>query len=73
MVCSSAHIGITGNELADRAAKSGLEHTNVENNVKLAPMEIYSFIRAETITRWSQTLYNRPFKQTYKLSSVGLS
>lgn len=67
-----AHIGITGNELADRAAKSGLEHTNVENSVKLAPTEIYSIVRTQTINRWSQTLLNKPFRQTYRRSSVGL-
>lgn len=67
-----AHIGITGNELADRAAKSGLEHNRVENNVKLAPTEIYSVARAHSIKTWNTCLIGRPFRQTYR-RSVSLS
>jgi ribonuclease HI len=64
-----AHIGVYGNELADRAAKSGLSHPTIDNSVKLAPTEVYSMVRKNMLERWEKSLNERLPDSGY---SVGL-
>lgn len=73
LVWCPAHVGISGNEQVDRAAKSGLNHDSVDNCVKLAPTEMYSVVRSSMLEKWCKTLDGRPFRQTYHRTSVGLS
>ena len=67
-----AHVGIPGNEKADRAAKDGLLYTSVSDVVPLAPTEIYSMSRKHLLHKWNLSMIGREFKQTYNRSSVNL-
>ena len=67
-----AHEGISGNELADGAAKEGLLYGSVSEDVPLAPTEVYSMSRKHLIIKWQNSVLNRDFKQTYRRTSVNL-
>ena len=67
-----AHVGIPGNEEADRAAKEGLMYGSVSDSVPLAPTEIYSMSRKHLLHKWSASMLGREFKQTFSRNSVNL-
>ncbi|KAL0962941.1 hypothetical protein UPYG_G00347410, partial [Umbra pygmaea] len=47
-----AHIGVGGNELADRCAEKAAEQLDIEVDVKYSKDEVKSIIKAKTKARW---------------------
>lgn len=60
LVWCPAHVGLSGNERADRAAKEGLNHEEVDTVMGLAPTEIYSIIRKRVMQRWKDSIAAGP-------------
>ena len=49
-----AHVGLHGNEMADREAKSGLSHATIECEIPLAPSELQAISRKRMLSKWRE-------------------
>ncbi|XP_038157609.1 uncharacterized protein LOC119794224, partial [Cyprinodon tularosa] len=56
-----AHVGVDGNEKADKLAKKALNHQQIEMNVFLSKSEMKTLITIETRKKW-QTIWNNESK-----------
>ncbi|XP_053376867.1 uncharacterized protein LOC128547753 [Mercenaria mercenaria] len=73
IVWCPAHIGISGNERADLAAKAGLVFDSVTKHIDLSPTEVYSRIRTYILAKWQATVSIGEPKNKHIKTSVGLS
>jgi hypothetical protein len=68
-----AHIRISGNEQADRAAKIDLNLNSVTESISLTPAEVYSIIKKYIVNLWQTELNSCQGHQKHINNSVGLS
>jgi hypothetical protein len=73
IVWCPAHIGVFGNEQADRAAKAGLGLKHVTESISLSPTEVYSIIRKHIMSKWQNSINSQDNNIKHVKNTVGLT
>ena len=68
-----AHVGLVGNEVADRLAKGGLGRDAVDDEVGLAPSEVQAISRRHIMEEWRRGMAPAKNHNYYTRTSVSLN